>query len=70
MTPGYGFPSGASPIHALGESMIPMSLSEGDLLWLEPETEEEREWLVSAPQEWSLDRLWCEWNKVDRKVAA
>ena len=50
--------------------MIPVIGGPGDLLWLEPETEEEREWLVSAPQEWTLERLWNEWNKVDRKVAA
>lgn len=45
--------------------MIPMSLSAGDLLWLEPETEEEREWLIQAPQEWTIDRLWCEWRRYE-----
>ena len=50
--------------------MIPMSLSEGDLLWLEPETDWEREWLKQAPQEWTIERLWNEWRRVEGKVAA
>jgi hypothetical protein len=66
-TPGHGFPvGGLHPPHIFqGVSVIPMSLSEGDLLWLEPENEWERAWLLGCPEEWSLERMWCEWRKVD-----
>lgn len=44
--------------------MTPVHFGPGELAWLDPETEEERQWLEGVPGEWTLDRVWNEWKKV------
>jgi hypothetical protein len=37
----------------------------GDLGWLEPEVEEEREFIEGCPKEWGWDRIFSEWGKKE-----
>ena len=41
--------------------------ADGDMAWLEAESEEERVWLINnARDEWSQERLYNEWRRLER----
>jgi hypothetical protein len=42
--------------------MTPVFLDEGVVLWLEPESEEEEEFLRSCPEDWTWEQVKSEWD--------
>lgn len=42
--------------------MTPVYFGPGEMAWLEPESEEERKFLMET-KDWSLEKVWLEWKE-------
>ena len=47
--------------------MKPVWMGQGEMVWLEPETEEEKRYLESCPKEWSWEEVLSEWSSGLRR---
>lgn len=43
--------------------MKPIYFGPGEMAWLEPESEEEEEFLLRT-KEWTLERVWLKWGEL------